>query len=60
MKVDNGKCELKDPFMVFSNVTTSSVTKYDVNLPSVFPVIYKGQREVIRRKKFGFQFTMAL
>jgi len=39
-----------DPFRMFSNVTTSSVIKYNRNLPSVFPSIYKGQSEVIRRK----------
>lgn len=52
MKVD-GKCDPKDPFGVFTNITASSVIKYNINLPSVLPSIYKGQSEVIRRKDSG-------
>lgn len=41
---------LKDTFMVFTNMTTRSVTKYNTNRPLAFPSIYRGQSEVIRRK----------
>lgn len=41
---------LKDTSMGFTNMTTRSVTKYTINPSLVFPSIYKGQSEVIRRK----------
>lgn len=49
----NRKCEPRDVFMVFTNITTGFVSQYYINLLLVFPSTYKGQSEVIRRKDFN-------